>query len=135
MYGALDVSTSALVAQRIRMDTIAGNVANHGTAARPDGKPGPYQRRVPIFAAGNPAEGKRAPGVHVAEIVKDPSPPSLRYEPEHPLANDKGYVAYPNVNLAVEMVNAVEAARAYEANITVIGSTKNMISVSLKLLA
>ncbi len=135
MYGALDISTSALVAQRIRMDTIAGNVANASTPADPDGEPEPYRRRLAIFSPGNPAAGRDAPGVHVAKVLEDPSPPDLRYDPGHPMANDKGYVAYPNVKLSTEMINAVEANRAYEANVTVMGATKSMISAALKLLA
>jgi len=139
MFGALDISTSALVAQRTRMDAIAGNVANASTPAAPDGQAGPYQRRVVIFAPGNPAAGRGAPGVHVAGVVKDSSPPTMRYEPGHPLAAEqgkwKGYVAYPNVDLSIEMINALEAARAYEANVTVMGVTKGMISSALRLLA
>lgn len=139
MFSSLDISTSALVAQRIRMDTIAGNVANFGTPANPAGEPGPYQRRVAVFAPGNPEAGRDAPGVHVAEIIQDPAPPDRRYEPDHPLAARdgkwKGYVAYPNVNLSVEMINALEARQAYDANVTVIQTTKSMIASSLRLLA
>jgi len=139
MFGSLDISTSALVAQRTRMDTIAGNIANVSTPANPDGKAGPYQRRVAIFASGNPAVGRGAPGVHVAKIIKDPSPPDLRYEPGHPLAakegTHKGYGAYPNVQLSTEMINAMEATRAYEANVTAVGATKAMIASALRLLA
>jgi flagellar basal-body rod protein FlgC len=139
MFGALEISTSALVAQRTRMDTIAGNIANASTPANPDGEPGPYQRRVAIFSPGNPAAGRDAPGVHVSKILDDPSPPDRRYDPGHPLAAKtgkwKGYVAYPNVNLSTEMINAVEANRAYEANVTVMGASKSMISAALRLLA
>ncbi|MBN1345973.1 MAG: flagellar basal body rod protein FlgC [Phycisphaerae bacterium] len=139
MFGALDISTSALVAQRTRMDAIAGNIANAATPADPDGDPGPYRRRMAIFATGNPAAGRDAPGVHVSEILEDPSPPDRRFDPGHPLAAKtgkwKGYVAYPNVKLSTEMINAVEANRAYEANITVMGATKSMISAALRLLA
>ncbi len=135
MFGALDTSTSALVAQRTRMDAIAGNIANVSTPANPDGQPGPYQRRVVVFAPGNPAAGRDAPGVHVAKILKDPSPPDLVHDPGHPLANQEGYVAYPNVKLPVEMINAIEASRAYEANVTVMQATKGMIAASLRLLA
>jgi len=138
MFGSLDISTSALVAQRIRMDTIAGNIANASTPADPNGRPGVYQRRVAVFAPGNPAAGRDAAGVHVAEILKDPAPPEMRHDPGHPLAAKagkwQGYVAYPNVKMSVEMINAMEAGRAYEANVTVMQATKSMISASLKLL-
>ena len=139
MFGSLDISTSALVAQRIRMDTIAGNIANASTPADPNGQPGPYQRRVAVFSVGNPGAGRGAPGVHVAQIVKDTAPPEMRYDPGHPLAAKdgkwKGYVAYPNVQMSTEMINALEAARAYEANITAMGATKAMIASALRLLA
>ncbi len=137
MFGSLDISTSALVAQRTRLDAIAGNVANAFTPADPNGQSSPYQRRVAVFASGNPAAGRDAPGVHVSKIVKDSAPPNYRYEPGHPLAIKdgkwKGYVAYPNVDLSIEMINALEATRAYEANITVMGATKSMLQTTLRL--
>lgn len=139
MIGALDISTSALVAQRTRMDTIAGNVANAFTTMDKDGRLNPYQRRMTLFAEGNPETGIGSPGVHVAEIRHDPSPGRLAYMPDHPHAIQegklKGHVRFPNVELSTEMVNAIEASRAYEANITVIEVTKSMISSSLRLLA
>ena len=136
MFGALDISTSALVAQRTRLDTIAGNVANAQTLQRADGRPGPFQRQIAVFASGN---GRGGPGVHVQEIIEDDSPPRMVYDPGHPLAiasgPHKGYVAYPNVDLAIEMVDAMLASRAYEANITAMDVTKSMISSTLRLLA
>lgn len=138
MYGALDISTSGLVAQRVRLDTIAGNIANKDATSRADSRPGPYRRRVVLLAPGNPQAGRDAPGVHVRGIVEDPSPPRLVWDPQHPdrirsgpLA---GYVRYPNVDLTVEMVNAIEAVRAYEANLTVAEATKSMLRASLQLL-
>ena len=139
MIGALDIATSGLVAQRVRMDTIAGNIANMHATRRADGQPGPYRRRFALFEPGNPRAGQGAPGVHVARVVEDQSPGELRYEPGHPDAIRqgpmKGYVEYPNVVLSEEMVNAIEAARAYEANITVAEAVKNMAASSLRLLA
>jgi flagellar basal-body rod protein FlgC len=139
MFGALDTATSGLIAQRIRMDTIAGNIANMHATRRLDGRPGPYRRRVALFAAGDPARGREAPGVHVSRIVEDPSPERLIWDPNHPHAiqsgERKGYVRMPNVELSTEMINAIEAARAYEANATVADAVKNMISSSLRLLA
>jgi flagellar basal-body rod protein FlgC len=145
VYGTLEISTSALVAQRTRMDVIAGNIANAFTTRRLDGEPGPYRRRFVVFEPTDPnataGTGDRAsaPGVHVSAIREDPSLLRYRLDPEHPDAIKEGphagYVAYPNVDLSVEMVDAIEAARAYEANITVMDVTKNMISSSLRLLA
>ena len=136
MFGSLDISTSALVAQRIRMDTIAGNVANAYTIRRADGQPGPYQRRFTVFADG---DGKGGAGVHVEKVMEDKSPGRMVFEPDHPDAIKngkwKGYIEYPNVEPITEMTNAMMASRAYEANITAIDATKRMIASSMQLLA
>lgn len=137
MFGALDISSSALTAQRTNLDVIAGNIANMHTTRTPSG--GPYRRRVALFAPGNPAKGKDAPGVHVRRIVADPTPFRKEFNPSHPDAvqtgPDKGYVLMPNVDQSTEMVNAMAAARAYEANVTVMEITKNLAASSLRLLA
>jgi flagellar basal-body rod protein FlgC len=136
MFGVLDISTSGLVAQRIRMDTIAGNIANAQATRREDGLPGPFKRRMALFATG---DGQGGPGVHVASVVEDTSRGNLVWEPNHPDAiqsgPNKGYVEYPNVDYNTEMVNAMMASRAYEANITAMTVTKDMISSTLRLLA
>lgn len=137
MFGSLDISTSALTAQRTNLDVIAGNVANMFTTRGLNGEP--YRRRIAMFAQGNPAAGQAAPGVHVAKIARDPSPFRKEYNPSHPDAiksgPDAGYVLMPNVDISTEMVNAMAAARAYEANVTVIEITKSMASAALRLLA
>ncbi len=139
MFGSLDVSTSALIAQRTVMDVIAGNIANMHATADPQGNPRPYQRRVALLSSGNPAAGRGAAGVHVQSIVKDPSPFRKVLDPTHPHAiksgPDKGLVLYPNVDHTTEMINAMAAARAYEANVTVMDITKTMAAASLRLLA
>ncbi len=139
MYGTLDISTSALVAQRRHLDTISGNIANMHATRDAKGQPNPYRRRVPLFATGNPSQGRGAPGVHIARIVDDPSPLHLRFDPDHPDAvtsgPQKGYVRLPNVDLSTEMVNALFAVRAYEANVTVMEITKSMAASDLRLLA
>ena len=136
MFGSLDISTSALVAQRARMDVIAGNVANAWTTRRADGQPGPFKRQLVLFASG---DGKGGSGVHVQEIAEDPSPGRMVYDPNHPDAiktgPQQGFVEYPNVEMSTEMINAMLASRAYEANITAMDVTKTMISSSLRLLA
>jgi flagellar basal-body rod protein FlgC len=139
MFGSLDISTSALVAQRTRLNVIAGNIANMQATRDADGRPNPYRRRVALLAAGNPAAGPNAPGVHVQRIVEDPQPFREVYDPGHPDAvpsgPKKGLVRYPNVDHATEMINALDAARAYEANVTVMEITKSMTASSLRLLA
>lgn len=132
MYGALEISTSGLVAQRAQLDTIAGNIANAQTTQRLDGKPGPFLRKVALLAAGKGDQ----PGVQVAGVVEDNvRPPRPVKDPSHPDANEDGIVYYPNVDPMVEMVNAMVAVRAYEANITAMEATKTIVSSSLRLLA
>lgn len=135
MFGILDISTSGLVAQRIRLDTIAGNIANAQATKRTDGQPGPYKRRMALFATG---DGKGRPGVHVDRVVEDPGRGPLLDMPWHPdaIASGplKGKVEYPNVDYGTEMINAMLASRAYEANITTMEATKDMMSSTLRLL-
>jgi flagellar basal-body rod protein FlgC len=134
MFEVLDMGASALTAQRIRMDTIAGNIANINTLRDADGKPNPYRRRFVVFAPGR-ASDPSLPGVHVKSIQLDPSPLPKRYDPGNPDADKDGYVRYPNVDMAIEMVNALEASRAYEANVTMMDTAKSMFNSSLRLLA
>ncbi len=131
MYGALDISTSGLVAQRIRMDTYAGNIANAPMRG--------YKRRVPVFATGAGPDQLDKPGVHVAQILRDPSPGTMVHAPNSPYAiqsgPNKGSVEFSNVNVMEEMINAIEAARAYDANITMMNATRTMIDSAMRLIA
>lgn len=139
MYGALDVSTSALVAYRTQLEVIAGNIAMKDVTRNADGDLVPYRRRVALFSAGDPSRGRDVGGVHIAKIVQDPAPFPLRWDPDHVDAiqqgPQKGYVRVSNVDVHTEMVNAITAARAYEANITVMEMTKRMASTTLRLIA
>jgi len=133
MISTINISTSGLVAQRIQLDTIAGNIANAQTTRRLDGKPGPFLRRVALLSEGA-AGGK--PGVHVADVVEDNRHPTRAVkDPSHPDADENGIVYYPNVDMATEMVNAMIAVRAYEANVTAMEATKSIIASSMRLLA
>lgn len=134
MFGALNVSTSGLIAQRTRMEVITANLINRDSQLDAQGNYAPYRRRVPVFAVGDPATGSHS-GVHVQEIALDTSPLRKAFEPGNPLADAQGYVEYPNVDLATEMINAIDASRAYEANITAAEATKSMMLSSLRLLA
>jgi flagellar basal-body rod protein FlgC len=134
MYGTLDISTSALIAHRTRLDVISQNLANRDAILNADGDYEVYQRRFATLAAGDPTRGDSR-GVHVMSIELDDGPPMMRYEPGSPFANEDGYVGYPNINPIIEQMNAMEAARSYEANITAIEATKSMVSVALQLLA
>ena len=137
MYGALDISASALTAQRAHLDVIAANIANRDVTRGVDG--GPYQRRVAVFAEGRSVGGQHKPGVHIERIVRDPAPFDEVFDPSHPDAVQggprAGYVRKPNVDLSTEMVNAMMAARAYEANVAVMEITKSMAAASLRLMA
>jgi flagellar basal-body rod protein FlgC len=134
MFDILDMGASALTAQRVRMDTVAGNIANINTLRDASGKANPYRRRFVLFAPGQ-ADNSAKPGVHVKSIQTDPSPFPKRYDPGNPDADKDGYVSYPNVDLSVEFVNALEASRAYEANVTMMDTAKSMFNSSLRLLA
>jgi flagellar basal-body rod protein FlgC len=137
MFTSMDISTSGLVAQRSRMDVIAGNIAMSDVTEDAAGKANPYQRRFVVFKQGS-AVGKDL-GVQVAEIEKDQSDFRLEYDPGHKDAiqegDKQGYVRYPNVDLSLEYVDAMEASRAYEANLASFDLSKNMLTSSLKLLA
>lgn len=133
MYGSLDISTSALIAQRTRLDLISANIANKDTILNADGEYEPFQRRMALLAVGDPARGSSS-GVHVAAIELDQSELMMKYEPGSPFANQDGYVGYPNINPIVEQMNAMEAARSYEANIAAIEASKSMMSVALQMM-
>ena len=134
MFGSLDISTSALVAQRTRMTVIAANLANRNATHDAAGNYSPYRRRIPVFAQGDPVSGSDH-GVHVQDIELDPSPFRKVLDPTNPDADAEGYVRMPNIDPAVELINAMEASRAYEANITAAEATKSMLQTSLRLLA
>ncbi|MCA9192751.1 MAG: flagellar basal body rod protein FlgC [Planctomycetales bacterium] len=140
MLSALDISTSALVAQRVRLNAISGNLANMTSLQDENGKPQPYQPRFTIFQTDDEiATQDGAAGVRVASIEVEDKEPAYRYQPEHPLAIKegkwKGYVAYPNINLNEQFVDALEATRSYEANIGVMEISKNIARQSLSILA
>jgi flagellar basal-body rod protein FlgC len=142
MYGALDISTSGMIAQRTRLASISANIANRATILDSEGNVNPYRRRMVHFAPGDPSakttEGRRM-GVHVAAIEVDNAPFNMYWDPTHPYAYrdgpNKGYVPHPNINPVVEQINALEASRAYEANVVAAEATKSMIAQALRLLA
>ena len=139
MISAMDISTSALVAQRVRLNTISGNIANMSTLKNEEGENKPYQPRFVIFeTAEEQAEGG-AVGVKVAKVEIDESEPLYRFQPDHPLAITegkwKGYVAYPNVDMNEQFVDALEASRSYEANIGVMEVTKGLARQTLSILS
>lgn len=133
MFGSLDTSTSALVAQRTRAEAISANMANQHAIRDENGENNPFQRRIVVFAPGDPSNNNPN-GVHVQEIMLDPNF-KQKLDPTHPLADKNGYVKTTNIDPMMEQVNMLEASRAYEANIAAAEATKSMIQTSLRLLA
>ena len=134
MFSILDIGASGLKAQRLRLDTIAQNIAGMHTTADKNGKNNPYQRRYVVFQPGQ-ANDNNKPGVHVKEIALDTAEFPKVYEPGNKLCDAEGKVKYPNVDMSIEMTNAIEASRAYEANVTMMETTKSMFNSALRLLA
>src|SRR4051794_30443145 len=126
MFDVLDIGASGLQAQRTRLDTIAANIANVNTTKDAAGRPNPYRRRFVVFQPGQPGNHS-APGVRVGKVGLDQSPFNKRHEPWNPEADAQGYVKYPNIDMSIEYVNALEASRAYEANISLLETSKAMI--------
>ncbi len=138
VFSAMEVAASGLSAERVRMNTIASNLANVRTTRTPEG--GPFRRLDPVFEAAplqrlgltsGPSQGVSV--VRVARIEADERPGTMVYEPGHPDANAEGYVEYPNVNAVEEMVNMITASRAYEAGVTSIETIKQMARSALEL--
>jgi flagellar basal-body rod protein FlgC len=137
LNSAITASSSALAAERMRIEVAVSNLANAESTRGPDGRP--YRRRDVVLASDSvePFEAAlgraAATGVRVASIVEDQSAARRRYEPSHPDADAEGYVALPNVDAAEEMVDMVSAARAYQANLTAINLVRDMVQKALEL--
>ena len=150
LFGGLDISASALSAERLRMDVTAENLANAQSTRTANG--GPYRRKEVVqesngdgfagalasaragSAGGGSSAGGANGGVRVAGIVEDQTPNRLVYDPGNPDANAQGYVSMPNVNPVTEMVDLISASRSYEANVTAMQTTKQMFTKTLDLL-
>ncbi|AFM20919.1 flagellar basal-body rod protein FlgC [Acetomicrobium mobile DSM 13181] len=124
LFDSLEIAGSSLTAHRLWMDLISQNLANVNTTRTPEG--GPYKRRVPVFAERLQSMNNDFKGVGVERIEADDLPPRMVYQPEHPDADAQGYVAYPNVNVVREMTDMMVATRAYEANLMVVESAKEI---------
>ncbi len=138
---SLNIAGSALTAERFRMNIIAQNIANQNVTRTEDG--GPYRRKQVVFEErkmdfNSIMRDSRAAlsgqgGVRVAEVVESDKPFEMTYDPNHPDANEDGYVLLPNVNTSEEMVDFMAASRAYEANITALTVVKNMVMQALEI--
>ncbi len=136
MFRTLEISASGLLAQRTRIDVIAGNIAHAQTTMNEDGQPAPFQRRIVALTtqAGRPGPTPRGQGVQAEIAIDTETPPRKVYQPGHPHADTGGYVNFPNVNVITEFVNALEASRAYEANLTAMDVTKDMVQNTFRIL-
>jgi flagellar basal-body rod protein FlgC len=141
LFGMLEVSGSALTAERQRAEVVTSNMANMETTRTPEG--GPYRRQLVVFRSRRMPQfpallagfgNMSARGVRVDQVIADAKPPLLRYQPGHPDADAKGYVSYPAVDPVEETADLLGAVRAYELNASAVQSTKTMIQQSLDLL-
>jgi len=130
MFSAFDIAGSAMSAQSQRMNVTASNLANADSVAGPDGEA--YRAKQVMFES-RAATAHGIVGVGVREVVEDPTPMRLEYRPEHPLADEEGYVTMPNVEPVHEMVNMISASRSYQANVEVMNTTKQMMMKTLTL--
>jgi flagellar basal-body rod protein FlgC len=155
LFGIMETSGSAMQAERMRAEVVAANMANVETTRTAAG--GPYRRQEVVFAAdrGDPGflrslsgevgsgsapaplaplgSAQVAPGVRIAQVVDDPSPPLQRYDPGHPDADANGYVSYPDINPVTEMVDLMGATRAYGLNGSAVQAEKSMIASALEI--
>lgn len=144
LFDSLSISGSALLAERQRSEIIATNMANAETTHTEAG--GPYRRREVVFesqgssafrlalASSGELRGPTPGSVHISEVVDDPAAPTMRYQPGHPDANKEGYVAYPAVNPAAEMVDLMGSVRAYQLNASAVAAAKQMIQQTIDIL-
>ncbi|QOV63055.1 flagellar basal body rod protein FlgC [Kosakonia pseudosacchari] len=130
LFSVFDISGSAMAAQSKRLNVSASNMANADSIAGPDGKP--YRARSVVFNVDN-STGQEIGGVKVSGVTESTAPDRLVYEPANPLADDKGYVHMPNVDVVGEMVNTISASRSYQANVEVMNSAKNLMLKTLTL--
>ena len=124
------VAGSAMNAQSQRLNTVASNLANADSATSANGEA--YRAKQVVFAA-TPVGENGATGVNVAAVIEDPSPMKMVYDPKNPLADDKGYVTMPNVNVVEEMVNMISASRSYQSNAEMMNTTKTLLLKTLSL--
>jgi flagellar basal-body rod protein FlgC len=148
LFNLLSVSASGMAAQRRRAEVLVENLANSETTRTPEG--GPYRRKDVIFESapaegpfsavfaaqlrGPPGNGQTMEGVRIAEIVRDQREPEKRYQPGHPDADKEGYVSYPHLNPAEEMVDLMSASRGYQSNVAAMAAAKEMIQKTLDIM-
>lgn len=132
LFNVFQVSSSAMTAQAMRLNAVASNLANADSITSSDGTP--YKAKHVVFEAtpmGN--NGDLSKGVRVRQVVEDAAPPRMVYDPKNPIADEKGYVAFPNVNVVEEMTNMISASRSYQTNVEVMNTAKTMMLRTLQI--
>ncbi|MGI0130020.1 MAG: flagellar basal body rod protein FlgC, partial [Thermoplasmata archaeon] len=139
LFSSLSVSASGLAAERTRSEVLVENMANAETTRTPEG--GPYRRKDVVFSSAPQTspfsavfQSEVSTGVQVSQIVEDSSAPEMRYQPGHPDANADGYVAYPHINPAEDMVDLLDASRSYQGDVAAMTATKAMITSAIGLM-
>lgn len=130
LFNIFNVAGSAMNAQSQRLNVVASNIANADSTASATGQP--YKAKQVVFST-VPFAGPEAAGVKVLQVVEDGSPPKMVFDPKHPQADDKGYVAMPNVNVVEEMVNMISASRSYQTNVDTMNAAKTLLLKTLTL--
>lgn len=149
LFGNFDISASALTANRLRMDVISSNISNANTTRGEyvNGQWQPYKRKMAVVepkmgaasfdtflqSAVSKTGGSSTNGVRVTQIIEDTTPPKMVYDPSHPDANERGYVAMPNVDMLKEMIDLMSTTRAYESNVTAVNASKAMAMKALEI--
>jgi flagellar basal-body rod protein FlgC len=155
LFTGMNISASALTAQKLRLDLISNNIANMNTThtgqTTPGGNPMPYRREVAVFSSRPPEanfaslfqdarQALKSEGVQVTRVIEDDAPFRMEYDPDSPDAAKVaetgipvGYVRYPNVNIVEEMIDMISASRSYEANVTALNASKAMASKALEI--
>lgn len=139
VFNSMKINASGLTLERMKLDTISSNIANVNTTRTEDG--GPYQRKEVVFEEmvktqyneQTKRREQKAKGVKVTEIYEDPENMRIVYDPDHPDADEEGYVTMPNVNLLDEMVDLIQAQRTYEANATALKASKGMLNKAIEI--
>jgi len=130
LFNVFNISGSAMSAQAQRLNAVASNLANADSTTSANGKP--YKAKQVVFSA-IPTNSPEASGVKVEKVIEDTAPPKMVYEPKNPMADEKGYVAMPNVNVTEEMVNMISASRAYQNNVETMNAAKSMLLKTLSI--
>ena len=128
LFSVFSIASSGMAAQSQRLNAVASNIANAESATSSTGEA--YRAKHVVFAAQPMADGASS-GVAVTAVIEDQSPPRMMYDPRHPMANEQGYVAMPNVNPVDEMVNMISASRGYQNNVETLNAAKTLLQKTL----